>query len=231
MRAASVFLFTFTVHIILPPCLFVTSLNPPSRFFHSNHPPPTPTPSCSFPLRSALVSLPLKFSACQAALHPAWRLLSLYLFSSWIHHSCCLPCPQPLTLAPWKDCRQDHFLPGKPTLPDSSTRADTFLNSSWDFYFPPLLPLNLFFSTSLPYPHTAGSLPWLAVFLLKSPGTHPHPLLTQTSSNIARMWYCGSGFCWDPWRLSAKELMLSNGGAGEDSWESLGLQGDQTSQS
>ena len=35
-------------------------------------------------------------------------------------------------------------------------------------------------------------------------------------------------------RLSAKELMLSNCGAGEDSlraWESRGLQGDQTSQS
>ena len=29
-------------------------------------------------------------------------------------------------------------------------------------------------------------------------------------------------------RLSTKELMLSNCGAGEDSWESLGLQGDQT---
>ena len=34
------------------------------------------------------------------------------------------------------------------------------------------------------------------------------------------------------WRkLSAKELMLLNYGVGEDSWESLGLQGDQTSQS
>ena len=32
-------------------------------------------------------------------------------------------------------------------------------------------------------------------------------------------------------RLSAEESMLSNCGAGEDSWESLGLQGDQTSQS
>ena len=37
------------------------------------------------------------------------------------------------------------------------------------------------------------------------------------------------------WKLnhkedSAKELMLSNCGAGEDSWESLGQQGDQTSQ-
>ena len=32
-------------------------------------------------------------------------------------------------------------------------------------------------------------------------------------------------------RLRAKELMLLNCGVGEDSWESLGLQGDQTSQS
>ena len=32
-------------------------------------------------------------------------------------------------------------------------------------------------------------------------------------------------------KLSAKELMLLNCGVGEDSWESLGLQGDQTSQS
>ena len=36
---------------------------------------------------------------------------------------------------------------------------------------------------------------------------------------------------WTTKRLSAKELMLSNCGAGEDSWESLGQQGDQTSQS
>ena len=32
-------------------------------------------------------------------------------------------------------------------------------------------------------------------------------------------------------RLSTEELMLSDCGAGEDSWESLGQQGDQTSQS
>ena len=32
-------------------------------------------------------------------------------------------------------------------------------------------------------------------------------------------------------RLRTKELMLSNCGIGEDSWESLGLQGDQASQS
>ena len=31
-------------------------------------------------------------------------------------------------------------------------------------------------------------------------------------------------------RLNAKELILLNCGAGEDSWESLGLQGDKTSQ-
>ena len=37
----------------------------------------------------------------------------------------------------------------------------------------------------------------------------------------------------DSWhwvRLSAEELMVSNCGAGEDTWESLGHQGDQTSQ-
>ena len=32
-------------------------------------------------------------------------------------------------------------------------------------------------------------------------------------------------------KIFAEELMLSNCGAGEDSWESLGLQEDQTSQS
>ena len=34
-----------------------------------------------------------------------------------------------------------------------------------------------------------------------------------------------------PGKLSAKELMLLNCGVGADSWESLGLQGDPTSQS
>ena len=42
------------------------------------------------------------------------------------------------------------------------------------------------------------------------------------------MYGCESGL----WRkLSAKELMLLNCGVGEDSWESLGLQGDPTSPS
>ena len=36
---------------------------------------------------------------------------------------------------------------------------------------------------------------------------------------------------WTIRRLSAEELMLLNGGVGEDSRESLGLQGDPTSQS
>ena len=34
-----------------------------------------------------------------------------------------------------------------------------------------------------------------------------------------------------PWKLSTEELMLLNCGVGEDSWESLGLQGDPTSPS
>ena len=33
------------------------------------------------------------------------------------------------------------------------------------------------------------------------------------------------------WKVSAQELMLLNWGAGEDSWESLGVQGDPTSPS
>ena len=39
------------------------------------------------------------------------------------------------------------------------------------------------------------------------------------------MWECES------WKLSAEELMLLNCGVGEDSWESLGLQGDPTNPS
>ena len=41
---------------------------------------------------------------------------------------------------------------------------------------------------------------------------------------------CSTIFYWLVWRkLSAKELMLLHCGVGEDSWESLGLQGDPTS--
>ena len=42
------------------------------------------------------------------------------------------------------------------------------------------------------------------------------------------MYRCES---WTIKKTEQQELMLSNCGAGEDSWESLGLQGDQTSQS
>ena len=42
------------------------------------------------------------------------------------------------------------------------------------------------------------------------------------------MYVCDS---WTWRKLSAKELMLLNCGVGEDSWESLGLQGNPTSQS
>ena len=42
------------------------------------------------------------------------------------------------------------------------------------------------------------------------------------------MYRCES---WTIKKAEQQELMLSNCGAGEDSWESLGLQGDQTSQS
>ena len=44
------------------------------------------------------------------------------------------------------------------------------------------------------------------------------------SSSHVRVWELDQ-------KLSAKELMLSNCGTEEDSWESLGQQGDQTSQS
>ena len=45
-------------------------------------------------------------------------------------------------------------------------------------------------------------------------------------------WLCMDvrvGYVWMWRRLSAEELMLLNCGVGEDSWESLGLQGDPTS--
>ena len=45
------------------------------------------------------------------------------------------------------------------------------------------------------------------------------------SSTHVRMWEL------DYKKLSAKELMLLNCGAGKDAWESLGQQGDQNNQS
>ena len=43
------------------------------------------------------------------------------------------------------------------------------------------------------------------------------------------MYGCESGHVWMWSKLSAKELILLSCGVGEDSWESLGLQGDPTS--
>ena len=51
-------------------------------------------------------------------------------------------------------------------------------------------------------------------------------ILTKVSQTIA-----GGFFTSRARKLSTKELMLLNCGVGEDSWESLGLQGDPTSQS
>ena len=57
--------------------------------------------------------------------------------------------------------------------------------------------------------------------------------LCQPRSVYSRLWFF-QYWCMDViaglWRkLSAEELMLLNCGVGEDSWESLGLQGDPTS--
>ena len=46
------------------------------------------------------------------------------------------------------------------------------------------------------------------------------------SSSHVWMWYLEY-----KWKLSTEELMLLNCGVGEDSWESLGLQGDPASPS
>ena len=60
-------------------------------------------------------------------------------------------------------------------------------------------------------------------------------LLCQQSSIYSRLWFC-QWSCMDvrvglQRKLRAKELMLLNCGVGEDSRESLGLQGDPTSPS
>ena len=59
-----------------------------------------------------------------------------------------------------------------------------------------------------------------------------HILFCQQMFVYSKLWFF-QWSCMDVrvglWRLSTKELMLLNGGVGEDSWESLGLQGDPTS--
>ena len=60
-------------------------------------------------------------------------------------------------------------------------------------------------------------------------------IILPTNIHLVKLWFF-QWSCMDVrvglWRkLSAKELMLLNCGVGEDSWESLGLQGDPTSPS
>ena len=51
---------------------------------------------------------------------------------------------------------------------------------------------------------------------------------TFSTKTQTKMYGCES---WTIKKLSAEKLMLLNCGVGENSWESFGLQGDQTSQS
>ena len=66
--------------------------------------------------------------------------------------------------------------------------------------------------SGLPFPYP-GNLP--------DPGIEPRSFAFQADALSSE----------PPGKLSTEELMLLNYGVGEDSWESLGLQGDPTSQS
>ena len=75
---------------------------------------------------------------------------------------------------------------------------------------------------------------WLSDWTTRT-GMHSPDITLPTKVRLVKamvfpvvMYGCES---WTIKRLSTKELMLSNYGAGEDSWESLGQQRDQTSQS
>ena len=82
----------------------------------------------------------------------------------------------------------------------------------------------------------ARVLEWAAT---SSPGDLSDPGLQETIyllSSIVNNGYDFSSSHVQMWELDHKEswaskMMLLNYGAGEDSWESLGQQGDQTSQS
>ena len=73
--------------------------------------------------------------------------------------------------------------------------------------------------------------PWCTPFPIWNQSVVPCPVLTVASWPAYR--FLKMQVRWSRvglWRrLSAKELMLLNCGVGEDSWESLGLQGDPTS--
>lgn len=121
----------------------------------------SPLPAHSL-LSLVLVSLPL-VSLLQS---PASILPTEFtLFILFLNPSLLLPAPASSS-SPWLS-----LLPELPTTlfpplraypANFSTRAITFLSISCDFYFFLLLPLNLFFPTSLPLPHTAGMPPLLS---------------------------------------------------------------------
>ena len=69
-----------------------------------------------------------------------------------------------------------------------------------------------------------SALPFPSLGDLPEPGIKPGPLALQVDS--LPLSQQGSQR-----RLNTEELMLSNCGAGEDSWEALGQQGEQTRQS
>lgn len=91
LRAASVFLWG---HVLLASSSFLSAVQCPvnrpfqvSRFRAALSPPP----SCSPPHQSGFgVVATCSFSSAKPGLHPARGLLSPYLCSSGVHHSCCL---------------------------------------------------------------------------------------------------------------------------------------------
>ena len=78
-----------------------------------------------------------------------------------------------------------------------------------------------------------GGAWWAAVSGVTQSRTRLKQLSSSSSKDVTRLWFF-QWTCMDVrvglWRrLSAEELLLLNCGVGEDSWESLGLQGDPTS--
>ena len=82
---------------------------------------------------------------------------------------------------------------------------------------------------------TTGKSLWGLFFIYINKGTNPIRYFANKSPSSQSYGFSSSHvWMWEldyKKRLSAEELMLVNCGVGEDSWESLGLQGDQTSPS
>ena len=84
------------------------------------------------------------------------------------------------------------------------------------------------FPRDLPNPGIEPGSPSLQTDALPS---EPHTQKNQFRTLSRRLWELLIHIYDSKRRLSTKELMLSNCGAGEDSWESLKQYGDQTSRS